>query len=334
MRRKPRHYLAAGPVRLSPFSQTADGVHGCYGARVPPFNEETMSADFDSTLSLFAPTDGTDEPESFQVDGNPLLSQWFTPQWAAEFLVRKYFPGLSSCDLILEPSCGVGSFIQAIPEEVPVIGVEIDPAIAEIARQNTGRQIITGDFTSVKLPEGVTAVIGNPPFDLDTVDRFLARAHRLLPNEAFCSLLLAGYSFQTWGRVIRWNDSWSLDVNLVPRGLFPGIKLPLAWCMFRKDQRRQMVGLALYAECAAVANLTKDAQELLKNGRPHMGVWRALVEETLRKLGGKATLDEIYRTIEPKRPTATAFWREKVRQQLQRYFHHLGPGEWALAQAP
>ncbi len=48
-------------------------------------------------------------------------------------------------------------------------------------------------------------------------------------------------------------------------------------------------------------------------------------------LGGKATLLAIYRAIEPKRPTETAFWCEKVRQQLQTYFMHTGPGEYALA---
>ena len=46
--------------------------------------------------------------------------------------------GLSSSDLVVEPSCGAGAFLKAIPDEVPVVGVKIDPELAEIARQNTG----------------------------------------------------------------------------------------------------------------------------------------------------------------------------------------------------
>jgi hypothetical protein len=42
-------------------------------------------------------------------------------------------------------------------------------------------------------------------------------------------------------------------------------------------------------------------------------------------------LPAIYSAIEPKGPTATAFWREKLRQQLQTYFTRTGPGEYALA---
>jgi adenine-specific DNA-methyltransferase len=101
--------------------------------------------------------------------------------------------------------------------------------------------------------------------------------------------------------------------------------------MFRKDRKGHMVGLALYAECGEVANLAQSAQEVLKNGRPRKSVWRALVHDTLERLGGSATLDEIYRAIEPRRSTSTAFWHEKVRQQLQMFFVHRAPGQWALA---
>ena len=122
-----------------------------------------------------------------------------------------------------------------------------------------------------------------------------------------------------------------MQVELVPRGLFPGITLPLSFCVFRKDRRRDLVGFALYAELAAVRNLSKKAQDVLQHGRPHKSVWRALVDDTLQLLGGKATLAAIYEAIEPKRPTETAFWREKVRQQLQLHFIRTGQGEYALA---
>jgi len=68
--------------------------------------------------------------------------------------------GLSSSDLVVEPSCGAGAFLKAIPDEVPVVGVKIDPELAEIAQQNTGPHVITGDFATATLPSSVTADIG------------------------------------------------------------------------------------------------------------------------------------------------------------------------------
>jgi hypothetical protein len=261
------------------------------------------------------------------------LSQWFTPEWAAVALVERYFPSLCSADLVIEPSCGPGAFLKAIPSHVPAIGVEIDPALAEVARENTGRSIITGDFTSAVLPEGATAIIGNPPFKLSLFDRFLVRASRMLPELGRCGFLLPTYFFQTFGRVNKWNDHWSLKIDMVPRGLFPGLILPLAFCVFSKDARRDMIGFALYTESEAVSRLSESSRDLLKNGRPRTSVWRALVCDTLARLGGHATLDEMYRHIEPKRPTTTAFWKEKVRQQLQINCFRCGDGIWALNEA-
>jgi site-specific DNA-methyltransferase (adenine-specific) len=261
----------------------------------------------------------------------PELSQWFTPEWAAAMLVERYFPTLSPSDLVLELACGSGAFLKAIPDHVPAIGVEIDPELAQVARDTTGRQVITGDFNTVALPEGVTAIIGNPPYEFDLFDRFLRRSNRVLPEFSKAGFLIPAYFFQTFQNVLKWRENWSMQVDFVPRGLFPGIHFPLTFCVFRKDGRRDMVGFALYGELADVRNLAKRAQEVLRNGRSHKGVWRALVEDTLEMLGGKATLSAIYRAIEPRRPTETAFWREKVRQQLQTYFTHTGPGEYALA---
>ena len=111
--------------------------------------------------SLFAVHNGPDElgtEDSSELQANPGFSQWFTPEWAAQALVERYFPGLSSSDFVVEPSCGAGAFLKAIPDEVPVVGVEIAP---ELARQNTGRHVITGDFATATLPSSVTAAIEN-----------------------------------------------------------------------------------------------------------------------------------------------------------------------------
>lgn len=142
---------------------------------------------------------GLDEAEvSLREDDarNESLSQWFTPAWAAVALVDRYFSSLTSSDLVIEPSCGPGAFLQAIPEHVPAIGVEIDPALAALARKNTGRTIITGDFATATLPQGATAIIGNPPFKLPLFEKFLTRASRMLPELGRCGFLLPTYFFR------------------------------------------------------------------------------------------------------------------------------------------
>jgi hypothetical protein len=60
-------------------------------------------------------------------------SQYMTPEWAASELVERFFPSLSADDFVLEPTCGRGAFLKAIPDEVPAVGVELDPALAAVA---------------------------------------------------------------------------------------------------------------------------------------------------------------------------------------------------------
>ena len=108
---------------------------------------------------------------------NRPLNQYFTPSWAAELLVRRHFSDLSDKDTVLDPSCGDGRFLMAIPRDVDAYGVEIDSAQAEAAVRNTGREVIVGNFLTAKLPRKPTVVLGNPPFVADVIDEFLARCY-------------------------------------------------------------------------------------------------------------------------------------------------------------
>lgn len=264
-------------------------------------------------------------------DLNSELGQFFTPRWVAARLVELYFQNLSASNLILEPACGDGAFLQAIPAEVPAIGVEIDPYVAERARIASGRKVIDGDFGEVGLPEGVSHVIGNPPFDVELLDRFLLRSYQILPPNGRAGFLTAAYVFQTFSRVVRWSDQWSLKVDLLPRNIFPNLRLPLVFATFDKRNDKAMVGFALYREAAEIAELSAKARNLLHAGKPRIGVWQALVEETLKALGGRANLSAIYEYIEPKRPTETRWWKEQVRKVLQQHFVSCGSAMWALA---
>ena len=67
-----------------------------------------------------------------------LLNQYFTPTWAAELLVKTFYGHLSHKDMVVEPACGDGRFLSAIPSHVPAVGVEIDADYAASAAQYTG----------------------------------------------------------------------------------------------------------------------------------------------------------------------------------------------------
>lgn len=259
------------------------------------------------------------------------LGQYPTPVWVAEALCERHFSDLSSADFVAEPACGEGRFLGAVPSFVPAIGIEIDPAKAEQARCATGRSIITGDFCEVDLPAQPTVILGNPPFQLELVDRFLERSHSLLPDGGRVGFILPAYAFQTAARVAGYSDFWSIAQEMIPRNIFQGLKLPLVFAMFRKDRRRVLVGFALYRETADVQHLPRVYRDLLDQGSGP--VWLRLVELALSRLGGEADLPQLYAELESAKPSGNRWWKEKIRQTLRRYadrFVVAGKGRYAL----
>ncbi|WP_018079320.1 TRM11 family SAM-dependent methyltransferase [Thiobacillus denitrificans] len=259
------------------------------------------------------------------------LGQYPTRVWVAEALVERHFAGLDSGDCVIEPSCGPGAFLAAVPPHVHAIGIDIDAKMVEAARANTGREILQGDFRTLPLTVTPTAVIGNPPFNLRVIDGFLERSFALLPNGGRVGFILPAYAFQTAGRVAEYAERWSLMQEMIPRNIFPGLSLPLVFAIFSKDRRRTLVGFALYREAADVQQLPHIYRDALAGSAGP--VWRQVVECALVRLGGVADLPEIYREIEGNQPTRTQFWREKVRQTLRRYsdlFQVVNTGRYAL----
>jgi site-specific DNA-methyltransferase (adenine-specific) len=243
------------------------------------------------------------------------LGQYPTPVWFAEALIERHFSHLGPNDMAWELACGPGAFLMALPDYVPAVGFEIDPRTAEIARINTGRKIITGDFTTVECEGNPTVVITNPPFQMDLIDRFLDKSHKLLPEGGQVGMILPAYAFQTAERVVGYSDMWSLFAECIPRNIYPGLSLPLLFAKFTKDRKRTMIGLALYHEAADMLSLKKKYREVLCGvGK---SVWRAAVANALVALGGRANVEAIYKEIEGKKPTRTTFWREQIRKVLR-----------------
>lgn len=261
------------------------------------------------------------------------LCQYLMPEWAAAAVVERFFGDLRPGQRVIEPGCGRGPFLKALPPEVLALGVEIDEEFAEEGRRNTRRPVIVGDFLTVKIPEEfrrVEAVIGNPPFPIDTVRAFLTRSRGLLIEEGRAGFVLPAHTFQLSGTVRRFTDEWSLRVEMLPRNLFPKLSVPLCFAVFTKNYERRLVGLALYAEQEEVAGMSPQARAVLVQGRPRRSVWAAVVEEALKFYGGEATNQQVYDYVEPKRPTENSTWQDKVRQTLQRVCQPVERGRWRL----
>lgn len=256
------------------------------------------------------------------------LGQWMTPDWAALLLVDRYFANLTAADRVVEPSCGRGAFLRAIPPHVPAVGVEIDPLLAAVAEQQSGRPVIVGDFRVADLPFAPTALIGNPPFRLSVIEGFLERAWQLLPDEGRVGLIIPCCVLQTASTVERLAARWSVRQDMMPRNLFHRLSLPICFAMLTKGTKRGLVNFALYHELAAVNRLRARYRTLLAEGE--RSVWGAVTRAALEALGGCADLSAIYREIEGNRPTTNAFWQAKVRQTLQRIAIRVGAGRWAL----
>lgn len=258
------------------------------------------------------------------------LGQYPTPGWAAEALVRHHLTDLDSSDVVLEPSCGAGRFLAAIPAHVPAVGVEIDPTLAAEARRATGRPVITGDFRTVDLDVQPTVAVGNPPFETKVIEAILDRTHSLLPEEGRVCFVLPAYFFQTSRRTLRYSEQWSIAQEMLPQNLFHGLKHPLVFATFRKDRRRLLMGFALYAEHALIQTLPAEARKVLDEVRV---TWPTLVVDAISACGGEATLSEIYDYVTGRQPTANPAWREQVRKVCQRVAQRTGRGRYAVAAA-
>jgi len=266
-------------------------------------------------------------PDDLEYDET--LGQWMTPSWAAQAICEAALPGLGADDVVIEPSCGIGRFLHALPSDVHAIGVEIDPRLSDVARRETGRTIVTGDFRTAALPvERATRIIGNPPFQLDVFEGMLDRAHSLLAEEGEAVWILPCYALQSSSRVTRWNARWGIAQSMLPRNLFPGIRLPLALVTFAKTYQRRLHGFLLYHESREIEEMPDVYAAALREGRSG---WHAVVEAAIRRLGGEATVQEVCAEIAPRRPTQTRHWQEQVRKQLRSGFRRTARATYALA---
>lgn len=237
-------------------------------------------------------------------------------------------PDIGSVSTVIEPTCGDGRMLQAVPEHIPAFGIEIDPELAEEARERTGREVINADILTAEIPFKFDVVFGNPPFRAKFLDKLLDKVADTMEDGCRCGLLLPAYFMQTPTRVLKWNRIWSIYPELLPRTLFPRSQLPIIFALFTKDPAPQLKGMRLYVEADAITRLRPEFREMLEKGR---GLWQPVVVRALAELGGEDHLAKIYEKVGKFRPSDNPWWREKVRQTLQRGpFKACGNGVWSL----
>lgn len=255
--------------------------------------------------------------------------QYMTPAYAARQLWEELFGDATERDIVVEPTCGDGRMLSAVPSWIEARGYEIDPVLADLARTRTGRPVVTGDFLGATLPPRVTIAWGNPPFRAGFVDQMLEKLVDSMPDGGRAGFIVPAYFLQSPSRVLRWNRSWTIAADLLPRTLWPRLMRPIVFATFTKDPSPVLRGLRLYVECDLATSVKKPIREQLVSGS---GRWSEAVASALRELGGRANLPAIYATMLSRRPTENQHWREKVRQVLQQGpFRNVSRGEWELS---
>lgn len=94
--------------------------------------------------------------------------QFFTPSVVTEFVVDLL--GIEG-GRVLEPSCGGGAFLRALPDACDVTGIEYMMETSEVARIcYPNAKIIHGDALKQTFKDPFDYVIGNPPYGLKVED--------------------------------------------------------------------------------------------------------------------------------------------------------------------
>jgi site-specific DNA-methyltransferase (adenine-specific) len=265
------------------------------------------------------------------------LGQYFTPAWFAQMLYDEHFSHLTERDVVWEPAAGIGACLAAIPAHVQAHGTEIDPCLARIAAERTGRRVDVGDFCTAPMPEGVSAVFGNPPFELALVEKLLARCAPVLSEGNSCGLVLPAYFFQTSSTVVRLNSKWTISHSMIPRDLFNRpvqMVKPLIFALFTRDNAPRLVGFCGYQETKETRELPEKSQRLMDESfNGPRSVWREVLATVLRELGGEAPLSAIYRAVEGRRPTGNPAWKEQLRKVAKAHFTWVAEGVYALPTA-
>lgn len=157
---------------------------------------------------------------------------------------------------ILEPTCGVGSFFEYMPESIRknsnITGIELEKVSAHIASAlYNDIEIINDGYQNHKAEYDL--IIGNPPYatfnvndryfndlnELKIHHAFLARSIRLLRDKGLCVMVVPCYcldSSSSHARDIIANEAELVCSYRLPDSLFSDAKVTVDIIVFRRKQ--------------------------------------------------------------------------------------------------
>lgn len=271
------------------------------------------------------------DPTLFEINERPdpvaELGQYMTPRWAADLIVRDRLADLSAHDVVVDPSCGTGSWLHAIPATTRAVGIEIDATLAAIAATDTGREVRFGDFLTIDLDDvEPTHFVGNPPYSAQTIRAFLERTRSLLPEGGRAIYLLPAHTFSFARPTLKLLRGFDVNVQLVPRDLWPRLSFPAIIADLTKKRVARLVGLVLFEEAAALRSVRAAYRQILNAGRKPL--WADVLDLALEALGGEGSLTEIYQLVETCVPSSTPFWRDILRREAGEHADRVARGRF------
>lgn len=140
-----------------------------------------------------------------------------TPQSLVDHMIE--LADLKPTDLVLEPSAGIGSIAESVLEAGATVHcIEIQPSLVDILEMKQ-LPTIHGDFMdeTLALPEGISRILMNPPFENKQDLAHIQRAYNLLPPGGRL-VAIASNSINTYGA--EWLATVGARVDKNPEGAF------------------------------------------------------------------------------------------------------------------
>jgi phospholipid N-methyltransferase len=115
-----------------------------------------------------------------------------TPDWLARQVVER--AEIRDCDRVLEPSAGTGALVEAMPADIHLVTVEINPKLCQLLRALPGpAEVIEADFLSLNGTIGTfDRIVMNPPFTMGADVEHVAHAWRHLGPEGRLVAIMGG----------------------------------------------------------------------------------------------------------------------------------------------
>ena len=134
------------------------------------------------------------------------MSQFFTTGKLARRIVE--WAELFRGEKVLEPSAGGGDLVRAMPRNVRVTAVEMDPAMAEVLRKETLHpviEVIEADFLKLRpARDAFDVAVMNPPYEDGADGRHVAHALRFAGRVVVLARTNFEYGTERFSQLFRW----------------------------------------------------------------------------------------------------------------------------------